>query len=408
MTHQRQGRPQEPAAPTARRGVGAGAGARRRRPQDRGVRPRRGPRRGPGPRAVSVDSRLLRRPRRQLPADGAVLGAAAPERPGSRRCRCSDIYLHPTVAAARRACWARGVPPPDRRTGPRRRAGRRHGGSTCSVGTAQLLSLLAAAYVRRPRAGDGLLWVVAAPTVAVDSAARRCRSGQRRAPAWSCAADRRQVAAHRPLEGRRSSRSGASRYLRFWFVKTLIRSNPLVLFAGSPLYVVYLRALGARIGRAPPSSPARCRCAPTCSPSATAPSSARTRPSTATGPQAGAIQTGPVTPRLRRPRRGEDGARHRHRDGGRRPAGPRSSLHAGQPCRPASAGTDPPPRRPSVDYRARPPAPLRRLRRFIYSTAAAGQRCSCSSSRAACLLVIRSLRPVSLPRRRSAARAGQR
>src|SRR5918996_4377305 len=38
-------------------------------------------------------------------------------------------------------------------------------------------------------------------------------------------------------------------YLRFWIVKTLVRANPLVLFAGSPLYVVYLRALGASIGR---------------------------------------------------------------------------------------------------------------------------------------------------------------
>src|SRR5918997_1647880 len=38
-------------------------------------------------------------------------------------------------------------------------------------------------------------------------------------------------------------------YVRFWLVKTLIRTNPLVLFVGSPLYVVYLRALGANIGR---------------------------------------------------------------------------------------------------------------------------------------------------------------
>ncbi|HZE00145.1 MAG TPA: Pls/PosA family non-ribosomal peptide synthetase, partial [Pseudonocardiaceae bacterium] len=38
-------------------------------------------------------------------------------------------------------------------------------------------------------------------------------------------------------------------YLRFWVVKTLVRSNPLVLFIGSPLYVLYLRALGAKIGR---------------------------------------------------------------------------------------------------------------------------------------------------------------
>jgi non-ribosomal peptide synthetase-like protein len=38
-------------------------------------------------------------------------------------------------------------------------------------------------------------------------------------------------------------------YLRFWVVTTLVRSNPLVLFVGSPLYVLYLRALGAKVGR---------------------------------------------------------------------------------------------------------------------------------------------------------------
>ncbi|MBP2328600.1 non-ribosomal peptide synthetase-like protein [Kibdelosporangium banguiense] len=38
-------------------------------------------------------------------------------------------------------------------------------------------------------------------------------------------------------------------YVRFWVVKTLVGLNPLVLFAGSPLYVLYLRALGARVGR---------------------------------------------------------------------------------------------------------------------------------------------------------------
>ncbi|PYR44861.1 MAG: peptide synthetase [Acidobacteria bacterium] len=38
-------------------------------------------------------------------------------------------------------------------------------------------------------------------------------------------------------------------YLRFWIVKTLIRSNPFVhLFVGSPLYGLYLRALGAKVG----------------------------------------------------------------------------------------------------------------------------------------------------------------
>ncbi|MGW2558609.1 Pls/PosA family non-ribosomal peptide synthetase [Streptomyces sp. NPDC001514] len=38
-------------------------------------------------------------------------------------------------------------------------------------------------------------------------------------------------------------------YLRFWTVKVLIHANPMVLFTGNPLYVLYLRALGARIGK---------------------------------------------------------------------------------------------------------------------------------------------------------------
>src|SRR5881409_3172683 len=38
-------------------------------------------------------------------------------------------------------------------------------------------------------------------------------------------------------------------YVCFWIVKTLIRSNPGVhLFVGSPLYGLYLRALGAKVG----------------------------------------------------------------------------------------------------------------------------------------------------------------
>ncbi|MCZ1002018.1 Pls/PosA family non-ribosomal peptide synthetase [Streptomyces mirabilis] len=38
-------------------------------------------------------------------------------------------------------------------------------------------------------------------------------------------------------------------YLRFWTVKALIHANPMIFFVGNPLYVLYLRALGARIGK---------------------------------------------------------------------------------------------------------------------------------------------------------------
>jgi non-ribosomal peptide synthetase-like protein len=38
------------------------------------------------------------------------------------------------------------------------------------------------------------------------------------------------------------------RYFRFWLVKSLTQSAPITVMAGSPLYNVYLRLLGARIG----------------------------------------------------------------------------------------------------------------------------------------------------------------
>src|SRR3989454_7538418 len=38
-------------------------------------------------------------------------------------------------------------------------------------------------------------------------------------------------------------------YVRFWIVKTLVRSSPAArLFIGTPLYLLYLKALGAKIG----------------------------------------------------------------------------------------------------------------------------------------------------------------
>ncbi|MBT2388767.1 peptide synthetase [Streptomyces sp. ISL-1] len=38
-------------------------------------------------------------------------------------------------------------------------------------------------------------------------------------------------------------------YLRFWTIKVLIHANPMIFFVGNPLYVLYLRALGARVGK---------------------------------------------------------------------------------------------------------------------------------------------------------------
>ena len=63
----------------------------------------------------------------------------------------------------------------------------------------------------------------------------RCRSW--RSGCWSVGGRPRQI------------RVWSLAYLRFWVVKTLVRSSPLALFVGSPLYVLYLRALGAKVGR---------------------------------------------------------------------------------------------------------------------------------------------------------------
>jgi non-ribosomal peptide synthetase-like protein len=38
-------------------------------------------------------------------------------------------------------------------------------------------------------------------------------------------------------------------YVRFWFVKALVNITPMRLFVGTPVYPLYLRALGARVGR---------------------------------------------------------------------------------------------------------------------------------------------------------------
>ncbi|GGV97025.1 hypothetical protein GCM10015535_67510 [Streptomyces gelaticus] len=60
------------------------------------------------------------------------------------------------------------------------------------------------------------------------------------------------IAAKWILIGRWTSRSfpvWGLTYLRFWTVKVLIHANPMIFLVGNPLYVLYLRALGARIGK---------------------------------------------------------------------------------------------------------------------------------------------------------------
>ena len=132
-------------------------------------------------------------------------------------------------------------------------------------GALQLLVFLATRVRRRAGSSHrGLDWIVAGR-----GRARHSTCGR-----WSSAAGRSSACAScRSWPSGCSSAAGSPRefpvwslaYFRFWLVKTLIRTNPLVLFAGIPLYVLYLRALGAKIGKGVTIlSPHRARCAPTC------------------------------------------------------------------------------------------------------------------------------------------------
>jgi non-ribosomal peptide synthetase-like protein len=84
-------------------------------------------------------------------------------------------------------------------------------------------------------------------------------------------------------------------YLRFWLVRTMVMSNPLVLFAGSPIYNLYLRALGAKVGR---GAVVFTRHPPVCSDLITIGDGTVVRKDTFLNgyrAHAGWIQTGPVT-----------------------------------------------------------------------------------------------------------------
>jgi len=114
-------------------------------------------------------------------------------------------------------------------------------------GTLQALFYLGYSYLGVLAAIEGFQWIVAG-SAGVESYLRLVMfSGL--AFLVVCAVP---VAAKWLLIGRwkpQKIRIWSLAYLRFWIVKTLIRSNPCVhWFVGSPVYGLYLRALGAKVG----------------------------------------------------------------------------------------------------------------------------------------------------------------
>ncbi|MFB9835268.1 Pls/PosA family non-ribosomal peptide synthetase [Actinoallomurus acaciae] len=154
-------------------------------------------------------------------------------------------------------------------------------------------------------------------------------------------------------------------YVRFWAVKTLIRSSPMALFAGSPLYVLYLRMLGAKIGRGVVIFAK----APVCTDLITVGDGTLIRANSAvTGYRVvgGVIQTGPIT-LGKNVFVGErtvldintamgDGARLGHA----------SSLHATQAVPAGERWVGSPARRADADHLTVPPARCGTRRRFTY------------------------------------------
>ncbi len=160
-----------------------------------------------------------------------------------------DIYLHPTIRSLATAL-AHEVPAPQSATLP-------SAGTSARVSTAQylmcgllqLLLLLGVPYLSALLLAQGYEWMTAAPEAGLVENYLRAVLFTGSTFLISCAVP---IVAKWVLIGRWKPQefpAWSPAYLRFWVVKTLIRANPMALFVGSPLYLLYLRALGAKIGR---------------------------------------------------------------------------------------------------------------------------------------------------------------
>jgi non-ribosomal peptide synthetase-like protein len=194
---------------------------------------------------VSVDSHFFD----DLGADSMVMAqfcARVRSHPDLPSASIKDVYGHPTIASLAAALTAAAGEQPQARAAVEA-APPATTPQYVLAGTLQVLFVLAYSYLAALVAAAGYEWI-SAGSGALDTYARTVAFGAA-AFAGVCVFP---IVAKWVLVGRWKPgriRIWSVAYVRFWVVKTLIRRNPLVLFAGSPLYVLYLRALGARIGR---------------------------------------------------------------------------------------------------------------------------------------------------------------
>jgi non-ribosomal peptide synthetase-like protein len=156
-----------------------------------------------------------------------------------------DVYRHPTIRSLAAALAANAPASAPALTV--RAATAMHTREMVACGALQALCFLGYAYVAVATSVESYDWVVAgAGVLALYLRLVACTA------AVFLLASALPVVAKWLLVGRWKPgelRIWSLAYLRFWIVKTLVRSSPAArFFVGTPLYVLYLRALGARIG----------------------------------------------------------------------------------------------------------------------------------------------------------------
>ena len=294
--------------------------------------------------------------------------ARAREREQSLPVSVKDVYLHPTIRSL--AAAVTGLPAvPGAAASPPAPGDARRASTAQYVacGALQLLALLASVFLAAVVLSSGFTWLSASSgwaeiylrSVAVSAGAFFLFCGLPILAKWTL------VGRWKPQE----VTIWSLRYLRFWLVKTLVQRNPMALFTGSPIYPLYLRALGAKIGR---RVVIFSRIVPVCTDMLTiGDDTVIWRQSSFTGYRAvaGVIQTGPVSI-------GRDALVGEHTvldigtsvgDGSQ--LGHTSSLYECQAVPDGQRWHGSPAQRTDVDYRRVDPVRCGRLRRAAYGTA---------------------------------------
>ena len=196
---------------------------------------------------VSVDSNFFD----DLGADSMVMArfcARVRKRPDLPSVSIKDIYQHPTITSLATALGDTAPVAVESPAATSVEVPKRAGTLQVVVcGALQLLIFLGYSYLAALVTAQGYEWI-SAGSGALDIYLRSVLSGC----AMFLFLFTVPILAKWILIGRwkpKQIRIWSLAYVRFWVVKTLVRRNPIVLFTGSPLFSLYLRALGAKIGR---------------------------------------------------------------------------------------------------------------------------------------------------------------